>query len=146
MRAAFLLPAFASALALSLLVAGCAAPPAGADGSPGPAQPGASVPPRPNYTKLADGTVQAVGHVGRSDLEGGFWALYDIGPTGSSSGAQPKILAVLLPGKVAEPAIAALEGSLVTLTGRARSGVSVRMAGPEVAVDTIAAIRSGTPQ
>lgn len=142
MRSALALPAFASALVLSLVLVGCSvsAPGTGGPSGPGPSGPGSSIPPRPNYTESADGTVEAVGYVGRSDLEGGFWAIYDSAP-GPSSTPRPKIVAVLLPGKVAEPAIAALDGSLVTLTGRARKGASIRMAGPEVLVDTIGGIR-----
>jgi hypothetical protein len=146
MRTAFVLPVLA-VLAVSLIAAACTvAPPEAGDPSvPGTSKPGRPVPPRSNYSELPDGTVEAVGYVGRSDLEGGFWALYDR-PQGPPSAIQPRIVAVLLPGDVGEPAIAAMDGSRVTVTGRAQQGASVRMAGPEVRVDTIAGVRNDTPQ
>lgn len=98
-----------------------------------------------SYSADANGSVEATGYVGRSDLEGGFWALYDR-PLGPSSAIQPKVLAVLLPGSVDEGGIAALDGSFVRVGGRVSGGASVRMAGPEVFVDSIDVITSDTPQ
>jgi hypothetical protein len=98
-----------------------------------------------SYTAHADGSVEATGYVGHSDLEGGFWALYDR-PLGPSSVTQPKILAVLLAGTVDQGAISALDGAYVMLFGRLSTGVSIRQAGPEVFVDGIAVTTTDEPQ
>jgi hypothetical protein len=95
--------------------------------------------------QLADGSVEATGYVAFSQLEGGFWALYDR-PVGPAGAAQPRIVAVLLPGAVAETGIAALKGARVKVTGRLETGVSTRQAGPEILVDVIAGATSDTPQ
>jgi len=146
-RALFMIPVLAAVLAVSVFGVRCTPAPRDPGGTtaPGTSTPGPAVQPRSSYSQRADGTVEAIGFVGRSDLEGGFWALYD-NPIGPSSASQPRILAVLLAGDVTESAIAALDGAHVTLTGRPQPGASVRMAGPEVRVDTIAGLRNDTPQ
>jgi len=95
-----------------------------------------SAPVKPGYTTGSLGSAEVVGYLSRSDLEGGFWAVYDAPPSASSV-VQPKILAVLLPGSVDEPGIAALNGRYVWAAGRVSGGVSTRMAGPEILVDGI---------
>ena len=123
----------ASALVAALLLAaaGCAAP----SSAPAPAPPGPSTvatspgSPSSGLVRRPDRSVEASGYVGFSDLEGGFWALYDR-PQGPATAAQPKTIVVLLPGTVPETAIAALKGSRVVVTGRLRSGVSIRQSGP----------------
>jgi hypothetical protein len=97
------------------------------------------------YTAHADGSVEATGYVGRSDLEGGFWALYDR-PLGPSSVNPPKILAVLLSGSVDQSAISAMDGVYVRIFGRLSTGTSIRMAGPEVFVDGIADTTNDEPK
>jgi len=108
---------------IALTIAGCSAGPA-------------TGPVKPAYTTGPAGSAEVVGYLWRSDLEGGFWAVYDA-PLSPSSAVQPKILAVLLPGSVDEAGIAALDGRYVWASGRTSGGVSTRMAGPEILVDGI---------
>lgn len=137
-------------LLLVLVATGCS-PAAPAPSGPAAPGPGPSTAPTSSgafasgVVEHSDGSVEATGYVGFSDLEGGFWALYDRA-AGASPATQPKILLVLLPGKVAENAIAALKGARVRVTGRLQTGVSTRQAGPEVLVDTIAGVRNDAPK
>jgi len=125
---------FVTLAALALLfaagamnMAGCAAgPPTG--------------PVKAGYKAGSLGSAEVVGYLSRSDLEGGFWAVYS-SPT-TSSVVPPKILAVLLPGSVDEGGIAALDGRYVWAAGRVSEGVSIRMAGPEILVDGIDAVQA----
>jgi hypothetical protein len=110
-------------LAVVLGVAGCAAGPPKRSASPG-------------FKKVGAGGAEVVGYLGRSDLEGGFWAVYG-SAVGSSSAEAPAVLAVLLPGSVDEAGIAALKGRYVWAAGRLATGASIRMAGPEIKVDGI---------
>jgi hypothetical protein len=121
-----------------LVVSGCAAPPAptpspGPTPAPSPGAPGTALP-RPGLQTQADGTALAFGWVVRMDIEGGFWALTDADPTAGAAGGT---VVVLLPGKVAETSIAALAGKYVRATGTQGSDASIRMAGPEMTVDSI---------
>jgi hypothetical protein len=113
--------------------------------APAPSSPAPSPAPSAGYSAAPDGSVEATGYVAYEGIEGGFWALYDR-PPGPSSVVQPKILAVLLPDVVTGPEIAAMEGVFVKVTGRLSGGASVRMAGPEVFVATIAGVSSDTPR
>ena len=116
---------------VGLTIAGCSAGPP-------------TAPVGPAYTTGAAGSAQVVGYLSRSDLEGGFWAVYDA--LLSASGAvQPKVLAVLLPGTVNESGIAALNGRYVWASGRGSGDASIRMAGPEILVDAIAVATPPTP-
>jgi len=108
---------------IGMVVAGC---------STGPP----TAPVKPGYTTGSAGSAEVVGYLSRSDLEGGFWAVYDIPPSPSSA-QQPRILAVLVPGSVDESGIAALNGRYVRAAGRVSGGPSIRMAGPEILVDAI---------
>jgi len=134
---AFLLAA--SLMALAAVTLGCASSGSGTP-SPGVGAPGGSTPIAPGYTPASDGTAQVVGYLQRSDLEGGFWAVYGSPETSSGTGT-PTVLAVLLPGSVDEAGIAALEGTYVRASGRISTGASSRMAGPEVLVDGIAVVQ-----
>jgi len=98
----------------------------------------------PGYTEGTTGSAQVVGYLSRSDLEGGFWAVYDY-PPAASSAHQPRILAVLLPGSVNEAGVVALNGRYVRASGRVSSGASIRMAGPEILVDAIDAATRPLP-
>lgn len=120
----------------TLMLAGCTAASSPPTPTQTPGRPGGGTPIAPGYTPGANGTATVVGFVGRSTLEGGFWAAYG-SYGGTSDTVSPNALAVLLPGKVDEAAIAALEGSYVRVTGRVSTGVSTRNAGPEVLVDSI---------
>lgn len=97
----------------------------------------------PGITEWAQGTVEAAGWVAWVDVEGGFWALEDA-PRTSSSVDRPKIVAVLLPSAATEKAIEGLEGRYAVATGALQGGASIRMAGPELVVDTIALALSPT--
>jgi len=121
------------------IAAGCSGV-ASTSSSPAP-----SPAPSSAYSAAPDGSVEATGYVAHEGIEGGFWTLQDI-PPGPSSVVQPKILAVLLPDAVTESQIAAMEGVFVKVTGRLSQGASIRMAGPEVLVATIAGVSSDTPR
>ena len=137
-----------AAAVLTVAFAGCASPPNPAPAGV-PATGSAGVPITSSgggsYTAHADSSVEATGYVAHSDLEGGFWALYDR-PVGPSSHIKSKVLAVLLPDRVDEPGIAALDGAYVTLVGRLAQSASVRMAGPEVFVLAIVPVTSDAPR
>ena len=92
-------------------------------------------PTAPYYKTVPIGSAEVVGYLGHSDLEGGFWAVYDAPVT--SGEAPARILAVLLPGSVEERGIAALDRQYVWAAGRIPGDVSTRMAGPEILVDGI---------
>lgn len=77
-----------------------------------------------------DGTVIALGTLEWVDLEGGFYAL-----TGSPEG-EGNIAVIANAGEFADQ-LEALTGSDVIVTGTVVEGVSIRMAGPEVAIDSI---------
>lgn len=132
-------------LALAILIAGCAAPSSpvtpGPTGSP---TPGGATVPAPGLQRPAAGPAVAFGWVVREDLEGGFWALEDRPPTSSVS--RPKVVVVLLPGAVTEAGIARLAGSYARATGTVTGGVSTRMAGPEMKVDSISAAQDTAPK
>jgi hypothetical protein len=134
-------------LGSAMVLAACAAPaPAPAPNAPSGSSPspvpGAAVP-RPGLTRNADGTYVGYGYVVRVALEGAFWAL---APQPSSGEATPPVIAVLLSGKVTTPQIAAASGRYVRVTGIVRTGtVSIRMAGPELVVDTLEALAPNRP-
>lgn len=144
--------ALAVVMTASLLLTGCSKGPAPvpqpapvpALGQPGGAPTGA-VPTRPRLEQQRNGASAAYGWLRRIDLEGGFWAVV-AEPPGAGAGAgggNPTIVAVLLPGKVLESGIARLEGAYVVAVGARLAGASIRMAGPEITVDEIAAVGSG---
>lgn len=91
----------------------------------------------PGINEWADGTVEASGYVLWEDLEGGFWTIKD-GPATVAGTKQPKIVAVLLPGSASEQLISSFNGAYAVVGGRVQGGASIRMAGPEIMVDTIA--------
>ncbi len=94
---------------------------------------------KPSLQERSDGTAMASGWVTRVDLEGEFWALTAESPRAAESSSA--VVAVLLPGKVTEACIASQQEAYVTVEGRLQRGLSTRMAGPEIVVDTISAVR-----
>lgn len=90
---------------------------------------------------LEDGTVQAIGTLEWVDLEGGFWAIK--GGT-EAEGDAGKIVAVIGDVGSLDAELKALEGKTVQVKGTRLEGVSVRMAGPEIAVSSVEEI-SDTP-
>jgi hypothetical protein len=131
-------------LILSLAVlAGCSAPtpPAKTPGRPG--GPIGATRIAPGLYDLAGGTVQAVGTLEWRDLEGGFWAVTGVSATTPDV---PAVVAVLTNAGKDDPMYTALAGQSVRVLGKRLSGVSVRMAGPEIAVTSITAFTdAGTP-
>lgn len=82
--------------------------------------------------ELEDGTVQAVGILKYSDLEGGFWMI-----TGAPGQPEDKAIAVIANSADFEDQIKALEGKSVLAEGKKLDGASVRMAGPEIEITSI---------
>lgn len=79
---------------------------------------------------MPDGTVQAVGMLAHSDLEGGFWqVVFDV-ETG-------KTIVVIANSADFESQLKALEGKLVSVKGTRLDGVSTRNAGPEMKMSSI---------
>ena len=134
---------------LLIALAGCTAGPGTTTTLPAPApapgQPGgpptSGMPTVPRIEQNADGRWTAYGWLVRIDLEGGFWAVV-AEPSGVQT-SSPTIIAVLLPGAATEADISGLDGHSVIAVGSRSSGVSVRMAGPEIVVDRITAVGPG---
>lgn len=122
-------------LALVVLV-GCTqaeVPPTG-EVPPAAENPAAGIRLAPGLYDLEEGTVQAVGTLGYSDLEGGFWVV--TGGT-EAEGNVGETVAVIANGVDFEEQLSPLEGSQVLITGTRLDGASVRMAGPEIEMTTI---------
>lgn len=83
---------------------------------------------------MEDGTVQAVGTLTYEDLEGGFWAI--TGGTGTEGNADT-IIAVINNSDEFLDQIESLEGKTVLATGTRYDGATIRMAGPEIVIDSI---------
>lgn len=133
------------AVALAFALVGCATPPEpqrGAEPEPVPQEsPAAGIRLAPGLYDLADGTVQAIGTLERSDLEGGFWAV--VGGT-EAEGDVGKVVAVIANGDAFAEELTALEGRTVDVLGKRVEGASIRMAGPEIEATSIQEI-SDTP-
>ena len=128
---------------LVLGLAGCATPAPQPVPSPVPSPtpaPGQGKLHAPGIDRLADGTSEAYGYVRRIELEGGFWALVSNVPQDKIS-VETSVVVVLLPGRVSEADIAKMAGSYAQAKGTELHGTSIRMAGPEMKVDAIAALR-----
>lgn len=133
--------ALAAALGALVLV-GCAAtddPGVPVTDAPATDDPAAGLRLAPGLYDLKDGTVQALGTLEWQDLEGGFWAL-----TGSMESEGNGIIAVLNNGAELDAELRPLEGKTVMVTGTRFEGASIRMAGPEVIVESFEEI-SDTP-
>ena len=133
------------AVLLVVSLAGCGSPDDGspdADSEPPASDGGASGGTQlaPGLYDLADGTVQAVGTLEWRDLEGGFWVI--TGGT-EAEGTTGETVAVIANGDELAATLEALEGLTVSAIGTRFEGASIRMAGPEIIVETIEEI-SGT--
>ncbi len=134
-------------LTAGLALSGCAAqptaPPVEVQPEPAPDMPGEAAGLRlaPGLYEMEDGTVQAVGTLEYSDLEGGFWVI--TGGT-ESEGNVGTVVAVIANGQEFESQLKEIEGSAVFATGTKLDGASIRMAGPEIEIDKIEAF-SDTP-
>jgi hypothetical protein len=99
------------------------------------------MPVRPHLQKEAGGRVLVTGWLRHIDLEGGFWAT-SAQPPGVTTGNQT-VIAVLLPGSVATADIASHDGAYLIVEGTMSAGVSSRMSGPEVLVDSVKLLGMG---
>lgn len=79
---------------------------------------------------MEDGTVVALGHLERIELEGGFYAL-----TGAPEGGGN--IAVIANPDHFKSELAGLVGATVEVHGTLSEGASIRMAGPEVMIDSV---------
>lgn len=89
----------------------------------------------PGLYELEGGRTQAFGVLVYRDLEGGFWAVVDA-QLGEPNEEAP-VIAVLVGAEALGVDLAALEGGFVLAEGTLSDGASVRMAGPELLVDTV---------
>lgn len=89
----------------------------------------------PGLYDQADGGAVAVGTLEYVDLEGGFWAITQ---GALAEGNTEGIVAVVSNGEELAATLEPLKGKQVRAEGTRFEGVSVRMAGPEVVVTSIA--------
>lgn len=126
--------ALAFALMLALLLVACSA--AGTSNANGPAQAdggsAGSGELASGLFEMGGGKVKAVGTLTWVDLEGGFWALTDDSAAGNGSN-----IAVIANGDELESELDPLEGQKVTVIGERFEGASIRMAGPEIIVESV---------
>jgi len=88
----------------------------------------------PGLTQLADGSAQAIGTLEYRDLEGGMWVIVG----GSQAGGAAKTVAVIANAGDLGSTLQTLKGTQVVARGTKLDGVSIRMAGPEIKVTSIA--------
>lgn len=115
-------------LAGLVLVLGACAP--SADDGDG----AAGVQPERGLTDFDGSRVEAAGVLEWVELEGGFWAVTR-GATEDDQAAD--VIVVLANGDEFRDELAPLEGRDVVVTGTRLDGVSIRMAGPEIEMDSI---------
>jgi hypothetical protein len=151
--------AVAALACCALAFSACAAPVRPGSPAPGPTpSPGAATSPvtpgrtpgvgggtslAPGLYNESSGTPFAIGWVVHEDIEGGFWALVTAPPSPQSVG---RPVVVLLPGKEGVARIAALNGQYARASGLIATGVSSRSFGPEMTVDSIAAVTDYRPK
>jgi len=134
--------------ALVAFASGCAPSPTapGSDGEqvlPVETPDGGSVPPSagsqlaPGLNELEDGSAQAVGTLEWRDVEGGFWVI--TGGT-EAEGNVGVTVAVVANGQEFQGQLEPLDGKQVLVTGKTLDGASIRMAGPEIEIDSVQAI------
>jgi len=134
---------------LALSLAACTAAPrqpdAGNTPSPTPTQtpdttatpgddPAAGLRLAPGLYDMPDGKAQALGTLGYRDIEGGFWVIID--------GTQPEgdkdaVVAVIANGDEFQRQLEPLKGKQVTVVGTKVDGASIRMAGPEIEIESV---------
>lgn len=88
----------------------------------------------PGLYDLDDGTAQALGTLEYQDLEGGLWAI--VGGTAEQGNIGTVVAVVANPDEFADE-LRSLEGKTVIITGTRFEGASIRMAGPEIVVQSI---------
>lgn len=133
----------ALAFVMALALTACATSPKEPDVGVPPADGGAASGSRlaPGLYDIDGGKAQAVGTLEWKDLEGGFWAI--VGGT-ESEGNLGTVVAVIANGADFADQLEGLEGRTVMATGTRLDGASIRMAGPEVEIDSVEEI-SDTP-
>lgn len=129
--------ALSVALALgAVLLAGCM-PEARSPRPAGEVKPESEGPVDAGIYKMTGGRVQVLGQLLRREEEGGFWTIVLARPEESRIGTT----VVIANADSVEADLNAMDGSFVSAVGSIREGsVSVRMAGPELEVDTIAVV------
>ncbi len=90
---------------------------------------------RPGLYAVDSGRTHALGVLAYRDLEGGFWAVVDAMPGQPTDTAN--VIAVLVGADKLGVDLQALQGRYVSADGTLADGASSRMAGPELAVDTL---------
>lgn len=133
---------------LLLSAAGCAqsepptSPTSGEEsGAESPTSPTSELRLAPGLHELEDGGVQALGTLEWRDLEGGFWVI--VGGT-EADGNVGEAVAVIANSPEFQDELKPLEGKQVLVTGKKLEGASVRMAGPEIEIESVQEI-SDTP-
>jgi hypothetical protein len=99
-----------------------------------PAPPTSELRLAPGFYELEDGTAQALGTLAWSDLEGGFWVILD---GTKAEGEDGRTAAVIANGAEFEKELKPLEGKEVLVTGKKAEGASIRMAGPEIEMESV---------
>jgi hypothetical protein len=79
--------------------------------------------------------VHAVGTLVWRDLEGGFWAIAE--NVNGASENEGENIAVIANGEDFRDQLEPLEGREVIVTGERFDGMSIRMAGPEIVMDSV---------
>lgn len=87
------------------------------------------------FHDLGSGRSRAVGVLAYSDLEGGFWALFETAP--GSGQSTTGLVAVIANMESIDVSPEALAGKVVAADGVLFDGVSIRMAGPEIIADDV---------
>ena len=131
-------------LVLGVALAGCNAPSSSEkaeEPSSASESPAAGSQLAPGLYDLGDSKVQALGTLEWSDLEGGFWLIAD--GTRASDDASATV-AVIANGADFESQLEPLKGKAVVAIGTRLDGASVRMAGPEIQIESIEEV-TGTP-
>lgn len=126
---------------LVLAVAGCTSSDEPPIGVPDSQEPPAGLRLAPGLYELEDGTAQAVGTLEWRDLEGGFWAV--TGGT-EAEGNVGETVAVIANGSEFTDELEPLAGKQVIVVGKTLDGASIRMAGPEIEMESVEEI-SDTP-
>ena len=124
-------------LVVGVALAGCSAPSSSEkaeEPSPASDSPAAGSQLAPGLYDLEDGTSQALGTLEWSDLEGGFWLIAD---GTKAAGDASATVAVIANGAEFERELESLKGKSVVAIGTRLDGASVRMAGPEIEIESI---------
>ena len=124
-------------LLLGVALSGCTVPTSSErtkDPSPPSESPSTGSRLAPGLYDLEGGKAQALGTLEWSDLEGGFWMI--VGGT-EAEGNVGKTVAVIANGADFQRLLESLKGKQVVAVGTKLDGVSIRMAGPEIEIDSI---------